>query len=409
MLGRVLRIIIRWLQRLNEWYSNLSLSYNIKTSKVKIAKIEEGDNLGEKVLVFKEKTNERVELQNIYRFSYNGSYEVECPEVDVWLFKNVINIADADYVVFQDDRVFWQKYHAYNYSKNIVRDYGIVKEENGTLYYYNPKVVHKVDNAFSLIGVFAHIWSHSLSEHYIKLSVLGDIVKLSEKRLTVLVPEYTDNQLRLIVYKEINKYDVDVLEVKKGEAVLVNHLYYMERPAFFTDHENAVAVGDNIQPKIIADTLKKQLVEPFVKGLKTTEHIKLYLPRRGSYRTLINNNEVEEFFKSQGYYFLEPHKVSLDEKIKIFRSADIIVGPYSSAFSNLLFCKPGTKVLILSNYNRAFESWLVMHKQHFHLDMLWVTGYDDKKADNPAHCNFRIPLHKIIDAAKALGIINEYR
>lgn len=407
MLGRVLRSIIRRLQNLNEWYNNLSLSYYLKTGKVKIAKIEEGNALGEKVLVFKEKTKERIELQNIYQFSYNGSYEVECPEIDVWLFKNVINIADTDFVIFQDNKVFWQKYYAYNYSKNIVRDQAFVKEVDGNLYYKNPKVVHYVKCAFSLIGVYANIWSHSLSEHYIKLSVLGDIVKLSKDRVTVLVPEYTDNQLKLIVYDEINKYDVDVLVVKEGEAVMVKQLYYMERPAFFTDHEIAVEIGDNIQPQIVADTLKSKLVAPLVKDLEITEHIKLYLPRRGSYRSLRNNKEVEEYFRSQGYYFLEPHKVTLEDKIKLFRSADSIVGPYSSAFSNIIFCQPGTKVLILSNYYRAFESWLVMHKQHFGINMLWVTGYDDKTAENPAHCSFSISLQKIVEAAKTLGIINE--
>lgn len=409
MAGKGLLYTIRCLQRIYKWYNNRLISLRIKSGVIKIARIEEGEKLGKKVLVFKERTRERVELQDIYNFSYNGSYEVECPEIDVWLFNNVISFSDTDFVITDDNRAFWQKYYAYNYSKNIVKDGAFIKEEEGTLYYKKTHVTHNVECAFSLIGVFAHVWSHSLSEHYIKLSVLGEIVKLSKERVTVLVPEYTDDQLRLIVYNEINKYDVDVLVVKKGEAVKVKQLYFMERPAFFTDHEIAVEVGDNVQPKIVADTLKKQLVEPLVNSIDISEHIKLYLPRRGSYRSLKNNSEVEKFFKSQGYYFLEPHKVSLEEKIKLFRSADSIVGPYSSAFSNLIFSKPGTKVLILSNYYRAFESWLVMHKQHFGMNMLWVTGYDDKNAENPAHCCFYIPIEKIISASKELGVIDGER
>lgn len=409
MIGRLLHFSIRSLQKLDKWFVNKKISRGIKTGWIGSAKIEEGEKLGKKVLVFKEKTREIIELQDIYHFSYNGNYEVECPEIDVWFFKNVICLSDTDFVIFQDNRAFWQKYYAYNYSKNIVRDSAFVKEENGTLYYLKPHVTHNLECAFSLIGVFAHVWSHSLSEHYIKLSILGDIVKQSKERVTVLVPDYTDEQLKQIVYNEINKYDVDVLVVKKGEAVMVKRLYFMERPAFFTDHEFAVSVGDNVQPKIVADTLKKQLVDPLVKNVETSEHIKLYLPRRGSYRSLKNNSEVEDYFKSQGFYFLEPHKVTLEEKIKLFRSADSIVGPYSSAFSNLIFCKPGTKVLILSNYYRAFESWLVMHKQHFKMNMLWVTGYDDKTAENPAHCSFYIPIEKIISASKELGVIDGER
>lgn len=409
MIGRGLLYTIRCLQKFYGWYNNVLFSHRFKTGEIRAARIEEGEKLGKKVLIFKERTRERIELQDIYNFSYNGSYEVECPEINVWLFNNVISFSDTDFVISEDNRAFWQKYYAYNYSKNIVKDSSFVKEEEGILYYTKPQVTHNVECAFSLIGVYAHVWSHSLSEHYIKLSVLGDIVKQSKERVTVLVPDYTDEQLKQIVYNEINKYDVDVFVVKRGEAVVVKQLYFMERPAFFTDHETAVEVGDNVQPQIVADTLKKQLVEPLVKSVETSDHIKLYLPRRGSYRSLKNNSEVEALFKSQGFYFLEPHKVSLEEKIKLFRSADSIVGPYSSAFSNLIFSKPGTKVLILSNYYRAFESWLVMHKQHFGMNMLWVTGYDDKNAENPAHCCFYIPIEKIISASKELGVIDGER
>ena len=126
--------------------------------------------------------------------------------------------------------------------------------------------------------------------------------------------------------------------------------------------------------------------------------------------TLITNEtlstEVEDFFRKEGYYFLEaPHKLSLKEKVRLFNSAEAIAGPYGSAFSNILFCKPKTKILVLSNYNRIFESWLSMHKKYFNLDMLWVTGFDDKTATNPSHCSFYMPLQKIKEAAKYLGIV----
>ena len=404
MLRRIIKGISR---RIKLFWDGFVFSSKIKSGKIKYGTICQGDQLGDKVLVFKPETEERIELQDIFEFCREGSFLVKCPEIDVRLFKNALCMADNDFVVLNDNKVFWQKYYAYNYSKNIVLDNALIKEDEGILYYKVPQIIHNVNCAFSLIGVFAHIWSHSLSEHYIKLSVLGDIVRLSKDRVTVLVPDYTDEQLKEIVYKELNKYDVDVLIVKKEEAVFAKCLYYMERPAFFTDHEVAVEVGDNVQPKIVADIIKEQLVKPLVKDLEIKENIKLYLPRRGSYRSLKNNDEVEAFFKSQGFIFLEPHTVSLKEKVRLFRSAKTVVGPYSSAFSNLIFCRPGTKVLILSNYYRAFESWLVMHKQHFGINMLWVTGYDDKKASNPAHCCFYIPLDKITAAANVHGVLDE--
>lgn len=401
----VLNIFIRGFQKIHKWSNDCIIAIESKIGRVKIARIEKGNNLGEKVYVFKEKTIERVELQDIYQFSRNGSYEVEYPELDVWKFTNATVCSDSDFVAFDDGKAFWPKYYAHNYSKNIVRDKYLAKESNGLIYYRVPKVVHKVKSAFSLIGVHAHVWSHALSDYYTKLSVLDEVIDYSNDRITVLVPDYTDNQLKQIVYAELNKKDVDILIVKWNEAVKAETLFFIENPGFFTDHEIAVEVGDNIQPKIVADIIKEQLVTPAIHNLVNKTPIKLYLPRRGNYRTLTNNDEIEAFFKSQGFVFLEPHKITLEEKIQLFNSADVVVGPYSSAFSNLIFCNPGTKVLIMSNFYRAFESWLVMHKQHFGMDMLWVTGYDDKNAFNPAHCNYTISLQKVIDAAKYKGIV----
>lgn len=404
LLSRLIKILYC---RVSDLWLNFKLQYCLKTGSIKQAQIQRGDQLGVKVLVFKSKSEEIIELQDIYGFCRSGQFTVNCPEVDVWEFQNALCFADTDFVILNDNKAFWQKYYAYNYSHNIVLDKALVKEEKGHIYYRKPKKIHEVNCGFSLIGVFAHIWSHSLSEHYLKLSVLDNIVRDSSSRITVMVPNYTDQQLKQIVYHELNKYDIDILVVNKGEAVKCKNLYYMERPAFFTDHEYAVSVGDNVQPKIVADTLKSMLVEPMVKDCPNDEPIKLYLPRRGAYRALTNNDEVEAYFKQQGFVFLEPHKITLEEKIRIFRSAEVVVGPYSSAFSNLIFCKPNTKVLILSNFYRAFESWLVMHKQHFNMDMLWLTGYDDKKAHNPAHCCFWIPLEKIKAAAVAHGILKK--
>ena len=399
-----LRLVKGIYRRISNIWLNFKFKYNLKIGSIKQAQIERGIKLGEIVSVFKPETEEIVELQDIYGFCQEGQFTVKCPEIDVWKFQDALCFTDTDFVVL-NDKAFWQKYYAYNYSHSFVLDKAFVKEENGYIFYKTPKKIHEVNCGFSLIGVFAHVWSHSLSEYYIKLSVLDNIVRDSSSRITVMVPNYTDQQLKQIVYHELNKYDIDILVVNKGEAVKCKTLYYMERPAFFTDHEYAVSIGDSMQPKIVADTLKSMLVEPMVKDCPNDAPIKLYLPRRGAYRALTNNDEVEVFFKQQGFVFLEPHKITLEEKIRIFRSAEVIVGPYSSAFSNLIFCKANTKVLLLSNFYRAFESWLVMHKQHFNIDMLCVTGFDDKKAHNPAHCCFWIPLEKIKAAAVAHGIL----
>lgn len=360
--------------------------------------------IGSIVDIFKPKTKETIKLMRTFGFIENGSFDVTYPAINLSSFENAIVEGKTDYVIV-DHKIYWPKFFNYNFSKNITRDYGFFGYKDDVIVIRTPKVSRTFNLAFSLLGVHAHVWSHSLSEYFTKLIEIKKILSLEKEELVVLCPNYTDLQLKQIIYDYLSKFDrVKIVSVSDGECVKVKKLYYMQRPASFTDHETYVAIGDNLQPKIVADIIKKELVIPMTKGMEDSSYPKkLYLPRRGTYRSLTNNTEVEDYFKSQGYFFLEPHKVSLEEKIKYFYNAEKIAGSYSSAFSNLIFSKPDTKALLFSNYQRIFESWLSMHYQHFGIDMMFVTGIDLKK-ENSAHSSFYIPLDKIKAACKYLGL-----
>lgn len=401
-------ILLRVIRKIRKLTQQFSFDIAYKQGRILSAIIEPAEQLGSKVFVFKPETIEEVEMHKVYGFIASGSFKVEYPEIDLWKFEDAMVIGRTDFVFTKNSKVFWKKYFAYNYSKNIASDRLLVKEENGVVYYHKPKRQINVDVAFSMLGVHAHIWSHSLSEYYPKLAVLQQAIDDAGGELTVLVPNYQDQQLKEIVYEELNKHKgIKILVVDDEVAVKVKKLYYMERPTTFTDHEVSVALGDDVQPKIIADVLKEKLVNPLLSKIdQNAKPIKLYLPRRGFGRNLTNWAEVEEYFRKEGFYFLEaPHKLSLKEKVQLFNSAEVIAGPFGSAFSNILFCKPGTKMLLFCNFSRFYEAWLCLHRKYFNLNMLWVTGYDDKKAANPSHSSYFIPLQKIKDAAKSLGII----
>ena len=382
----------------------LDIYINLKLGKYKSFKIVKASEIGEIVNVFKPITKEKVKLMRVFGFIEDGSFELTYPAINLNLFEDAMVEGKTDYVIV-GDKIFWPKYFRYNFNKNIARDKDLFEFRKNTVIIRTPVAKRSFEVAFSLLGVHAHVWSHSLSEYYTKLVEIKNVLSIEKGELIVLCPRYTDEQLKKIVYDYLSNYDrVKIVPVEDGEVVMVKRLYYMERPAALTDHETYVAIGDNMQPKIVADIIRMELVMPLTRCADDlTYPKKLFLPRRSLYRGLTNNDEVEAYFKSKGFVFIEPHKISLEEKIKYFRNADIIVGPFSSAFSNVVFSKPGTKVLMFSNYQRIFESWLSMHYQHFNIDMLFVTGFDVKK-ENSAHTSFYIPLDKIKEASRFLGI-----
>lgn len=395
--------------RIRKVYGQALFRIKSRAGKIKCATIVNAQTRGTKIHVFKEETIEKVPINKVFGFIVDGSFSVNYPEIDLWKFENATVIEGADYVFLENYQVFWKKYFAYNYSKNVPLDSLFIKEEDGVLFYQKPKKTQHVGVAFSLLGVHNQIWSHSLSEYYPKIFELKYALDDCGARISVLVPNYSDKQLKEIVYDELSKYNnIEIIQVEKETAVEADILYYMERPTTFTDHENSVSLGDDVQPKRVADILKEKLVAPRLKGIDKNEHIKLFLPRRGFGRNIKNYAEVEDYFRKQGFVFMDyPHRMTLEEKIRMFHSADVIVGPFGSAFSNIIFCRPKTKMLLFSNYNRHFEAWLCMHQMYFDIDALWVTGYDDKTAYNKSHSSYYIPLDKIVAAAKFHGIIDE--
>lgn len=364
----------------------------------------EPDKIGKPFCVFKPETTETIKLMRVYGFIENGEFTINYPEIKLWLFENVSVFGRNDFII-KGRNVYWAKMHNYNFNKNIPCDNNLISYDNQNVIIKDEKISNVIDVAFSIIGVHAHVWSHSISEYYTKISMLSSVLDEENGIVTVLVPDYKDQQLKKIMYDALSKYDkIYIKPVADGEKIFVKKLYYMERPAAFTDHETYVAIGDNVQPQIVSDILKNNLVYPLTRDAKDDSYPKkIFLPRRGNYRALTNNDEIEFFFKEQGYYMLEPHKVTLEEKVKFFYNADVIVGSYSSAFSNLIFSKPGTKAILFSNYQRIFESWLAMHYQYFKIDMLFVTGEDLMK-ENSAHSNFYIPLDRIKSACHNLNI-----
>ena len=402
------RLLI-YIKKINAIVNNAIYKIKIYLGFIQVHKIVPLSFIGEKVCVFQNASLEALDFIKTYKFIHSGHCIVEFPEIALWRFKNSMAFYGSDFIVCENNQAIWPKFYKYNYAKNIVLDKFLVKEENGYLSIKEPKRIIYLDSVFSLIGVFSEIWAHSIVEYLPKLSTLESAISDSCSKITILIPEYKDEQLRTIITSIIKQYDVNVLVLKPGDVVKAKVLYYMERPTMFTDHETEITPGDQAIPISVIEAIRKYMVIPFVsKSQYNPRYKKIFLIRRGGLgKGIVNSEEIESYFEAQGFMLLEPHKVSLEEKINIFQSAEIIVGPFGSAFTNLFFCKPGTKVMIFSNFQRLFEHYFSTAQQYFGIDIMYVTGYDDKSCENMSHCSFYLPLNKVKAALKEFGITED--
>jgi capsular polysaccharide biosynthesis protein len=67
--------------------------------------------------------------------------------------------------------------------------------------------------------------------------------------------------------------------------------------------------------------------------------------RRASQRSFIDEPQLEARLVALGFSVIEPEAFSVDEQIRIFHQARVVVGPTGAAFANVLYCQPGSVVV----------------------------------------------------------------
>ena len=89
------------------------------------------------------------------------------------------------------------------------------------------------------------------------------------------------------------------------------------------------------------------------------EKFKIFIKRNSYYRKILNSAEIENFYKKNNYIILEPEKISFEDQVRLFNSADHIVGATGAGMANIMFSKLGCKISILisNSHHHALGYW----------------------------------------------------
>lgn len=89
-------------------------------------------------------------------------------------------------------------------------------------------------------------------------------------------------------------------------------------------------------------------------------------------RRCVNEDEVAELFKSQGYEEVFCENMTMKEKIGLFNSAKYVAGPIGSGMCNVIFSSPETKVISINSptffdINTRFK-YSMIHTKLYHFN-----------------------------------------
>ena len=137
------------------------------------------------------------------------------------------------------------------------------------------------------------------------------------------------------------------------EIISITHPWYTKGRV----HDQA-----NKMPKWIIVWIKNTFLK-FKKKFQISK--KIFLDRSDSkyqHCQIINYQEIKKYLKSKKFKYIKLSKLSFTKQIYLFWNANYIVGAHGAAFTNLVFCKPKTKIIEFrpfghtgKNYKRISE------------------------------------------------------
>jgi capsular polysaccharide biosynthesis protein len=163
-------------------------------------------------------------------------------------------------------------------------------------------------------------------------------------------PEFAD--LKVAVPNLIDLPEVGILNDFYGVPTSDLLIYDVEGPG--TVFESAYLVPNFTtdywtMPEVIEMPRRALTLATAPKSEKLRNARKIYVSRRNIKhpRHLINEDELVRQLEKLGFVEVFPDEHSYAEEMYIFNNADVVVGVFGSGMANTIFCRKGTKVLIL--------------------------------------------------------------
>jgi hypothetical protein len=260
-----------------------------------------------------------------------------------------------------------------------------------------PYPATELPAAVMLCGWASEHFGHWVPEYLCRLAYLEQHPRFADLPILVdagMPPQHLDF-LRLLAANPI-------VELAENTAVHVGELVVASPSIFFPVHLKA---GHEVPPESqgglplggfrymqarVAERLPPQ----------GPAERRLYLSRRNSsWRRLTNEDEVCAALSGRGFEVLYPEDMSVEEQVRMYQQARIVVAPNGSSLLNAVFAPKDLKLLVLSQ--RGLFNWGTFYGLMSELgyDLAFFCGDD---ATDEKHSHYGVPVPQLMAAVDEL-------
>lgn len=157
--------------------------------------------------------------------------------------------------------------------------------------------------------------------------------------------------------------------------------------------DNDCAAFDELAERMLPQADAPAHARIFVSRLSRT--------RRGAYRGLENEEALIAALGEHGFVAIEPEQLSLADQIKLFRSAEVVVGLGGAAMFNAAFCRAPTRIVTIE----STTTYLDAHTNIFAsrgLEYGVIMGEEDLSDPRPEHRRWRLDVAGAVQAVRGI-------
>lgn len=137
---------------------------------------------------------------------------------------------------------------------------------------------------------------------------------------------------------------------------------------------------------------------------------KIYISRsRVNTRKVLNEIEVVQFLENYGFECVHNEDLNTDEQIALFENATHIISCHGSQLTNIIFCKPGTKICEIRHINHSIHYRKAFHdlSNGFGLDYYLLYSEKGKEFRDKFNIVIETDTHMYIDLTDLKQMIHQ--
>jgi capsular polysaccharide biosynthesis protein len=280
--------------------------------------------------------------------------QIEQPALEVREYRGVMPFAGTDFV-FMDGRAVHPPDFVASRDMPMAERFGMIRIADGRVFAYPLSPPVKFDTAISLLGQCAGNYAHFLTEVLPRLPVIDRFPEY--RNAPLLVDDWMPHENHFTLIRMFSRYRRDIVRVSQTQPASVDRLITVGQTAYCVPEFRSWIERRVMQP---ATAQCYKFNEGALGALRTLAlkrnrgdyGARLFLwrkaPSYGNARAIVNMNELARAARRAGFTIIEPMSMSINEQIKAFRDARIVIAPSGAALANLVFTPPECKVLCLA-------------------------------------------------------------